>query len=345
MNDLELYIFSNDNLEIVYVTKFNDYKIELDEETNAKSEFIISCNRNIEIKKGYFLVINGLYKQFNFVIDDVIKNKKSNKIKLIALDISNIFNRKVIEKKTEIMENKSLEEFIKETILDNFVNGDILDNIKYLEINCKTKTMKSQDTSADKGIYNLHTFIINCRQAKNIDIKYTITKNKLILDIEKINSNKILIDCTTSEVIDYKKTYDSDPVSKVTVYCPTDKSEYNLYLLNDRTTTTDENNLNRAKGKTEVIAEENKEKVEEKALEIIMKNRYKHLVEFKIKKNSKLIDTTELEIGTKIKIKTDESIYDSYISAIILTDNNFITYKSGNIRINLLEKLKQGSEK
>ncbi len=45
-----------------------------------------------------------------------------------------------------------------------------------------------------------------------------------------------------------------------------------------------------------------------------------------------------------VRIKTDEDIYDSYISAITLRDENFVYFKSGNIRIDLLDKLKKKSE-
>lgn len=45
-----------------------------------------------------------------------------------------------------------------------------------------------------------------------------------------------------------------------------------------------------------------------------------------------------------MRIKTDEDIYDSYISAITLRDENFVYFKSGNIRIDLLDKLKKKGE-
>lgn len=53
------------------------------------------------------------------------------------------------------------------------------------------------------------------------------------------------------------------------------------------------------------------------------------------------MDISKLQIGTPIKIKTEDDIYDSYISAIIIKDENYIYFKSGNIRITLLDKLKK----
>lgn len=52
----------------------------------------------------------------------------------------------------------------------------------------------------------------------------------------------------------------------------------------------------------------------------------------------------ELYIGRNVRIKTEEDIYDSYISAITLKDENFVYFKSGNLRIDLLDKLKKKNE-
>lgn len=68
------------------------------------------------------------------------------------------------------------------------------------------------------------------------------------------------------------------------------------------------------------------------------------MVEFKIAKTSKLMDITKFNIGTPVIIKTDDDIYDSYISAITLSDDNFVYFKSGSIRTTLLDKLKATSK-
>ena len=55
------------------------------------------------------------------------------------------------------------------------------------------------------------------------------------------------------------------------------------------------------------------------------------------------MDITKFNIGTPVIIKTEDGIYDSYISAITLSDENFVYFKSGNIRATLLDKLKANS--
>ncbi len=163
----------------------------------------------------------------------------------------------------------------------------------------------------------------------------------LRIDIENKQETTKLIDTTLPEVTDYNKIYEADVTAKVQVYIREDGSEYNLYLKTDRTTTTNKDDPDRASGKIEVISVETADKAPEEALNVMKGNNYKHLVEFKIAKTSKLMDITELHIGRPIRIKTDDDIYDSYISAITLSDENFVYFKSGSLRITLLDKLKK----
>lgn len=121
---------------------------------------------------------------------------------------------------------------------------------------------------------------------------------KLILriDIENKVEETKLIDTTLPEVTDYNKIYEEDVTAKVQVYIREDGSEYNLYLKTDRTTTTNKDDPNRLSGKIEVISVDTADKAAEEALNVMKGNRYKHLVEFKIAKTSKLMDITQLYI-------------------------------------------------
>ena len=63
---MELYILSKQDLRILSICKVIDYEINLDEETNAKSTFSIMKTEGLT--EGNYIVLNGLYKQFLFVI-------------------------------------------------------------------------------------------------------------------------------------------------------------------------------------------------------------------------------------------------------------------------------------
>lgn len=341
---MELYILSKQDLSILSICKVASYEINLDEETNAKTIFTLMKTNGLQ--DGNFLVLNGLYRQFLFVIenDGVQTEKNSDVVTVTALDISNIFNRKVIEKNIETMKTKSIEEFIANTMYENFVNSeDTILNINYIDIAWHTNTQANVATNAENGLYNFHTFLINCRQYKNIYTEFKFENNRLKIDIAYKEDTIQLIDTTLSEVIDYNKTHEEDVTAKVQVYVREDESEYNLYLRTDRTTTTDKDDKNRAKGKIEVISVDTADKAHEEALNVLKGNSYKHLVEFKIAKTSKLMDITKLHVGCPVRIKTDDDIYDSYISAITLTDENFVYFKSGSLRNTLLDKLKKNT--
>lgn len=337
---MELYVLSKEDLSIQSICKLTSFELNLDEETNAKSIFTLMKADGLE--EGNFLVLNGLYRQFLFIIDDVQTEKDSDTVTVTALNISNIFDRKVIEKNTDMMTTESIEKFIATTMSNNFINSDdTVLNINYIDITWHTNTQGIVPTNAEDGLYNFHTFLTNCRQYKNIYTDFKFQNGRLKIDILYKQETTELIDTTLTEVTDYNKVYEEDVTAKVTVLIREDGSEYNLYLKTDKTTTTNKNDPNRASGKIEVISVDTADRAPEEALNVMKGNRYNHLVEFKIAKTSKLMDISKLTIGRPIRIKTTDDIYDSYISAITLTDENFVYFKSGNLRVTLIDKLKK----
>lgn len=346
---MELYILSRQDLTLLSINKLVDYQINIDEETNAKSNFkLLKADGLI---KGNYAILNGLYKQFLFIIDEVNLEKDSNVCELICLDISNIFDRKVIEKNTNQMTEDSIEDFIINTINNNFINSDdsIL-NLSYIETNKLTSTQTSVAINSENGLYNFHTFLTNCRQYKNIFTTFTFEvatrlatglKMRLKIDVGYEEKAEKMIDTTLPEVTNYNKVKEENITAKVTVYIRENQTEYNLYLKSDRTTTTNKNDPDRVFGAIEVISVETAEEAPNEALNVMKGNRYNHLVEFNIYKNSQLMDISQLEIGTPILIKTDDDVYESYISAININNSNFVGFKSGNLRITLIDKLKK----
>lgn len=294
---METYILSKQNLKILSMPKIIDYQINIDEETNLKST--LKTIKTSGLQEGNYIVINGLYKQFLFIIpgDGIITEKDSNVVNLNVSDISNVFDRKVIEKKTELMTTESIEKFIAETIYDNFVNSsDTFLNIGYIDITWHTNTKGTVATNSENGLYNFHTFLINCRQNKNIYTEFKFENNRLKIDIGYKEESAEMIDTTLPEVVDYNKIKEEEITAKVQVYIRENGSEYNLYLKTDRTTTENKDDPNRASGRIEVISVDTADKAREEALNVMKGNRYKHLVEFKIAKTSKLMDITKLYI-------------------------------------------------
>ena len=195
---MELYILSKQDLSILSICKLADYQINLDEETNAKSTFTLMKTNGL--RKGNYMTLNGLYRQFIFVIDDVQTEKGSNVVTVTALDISNVFNRKVIEKNIDIMKSKSIEEFLANTISEDFVNSDDTAlNVRYIEIYWHTNTQGNVATNAENGLYNFHTFLINCRQYKNI---YTDFKLENLGNPQTVEGKRINVEAKNRKIVD-----------------------------------------------------------------------------------------------------------------------------------------------
>lgn len=195
---MELYILSKQDLSILSICKLADYQINLDEETNAKSTFTLMKTNGL--KKENYMVLNGLYRQFIFVIDDVQTEKESDVVTVTALDISNVFNRKVIEKNIDTMKSKSIEEFLANTISENFVNSDDTAlNVNYIEIYWHTNTQGNVATNAENGLYNFHTFLINCRQYKNI---YTDFKLENLGNPQTVEGKRISVEAKNKKIVD-----------------------------------------------------------------------------------------------------------------------------------------------
>lgn len=99
------------------------------------------------------------------------------------------------------------------------------------------------------------------------------------------------------------------------------------------------NDTNRAEGRIETVYTENYEDAQQKALDVMKSNSYNHNITFN------LYDKI-MKIGTPIAIKTKESlIFDTYISAIKITQDKFIEYTCGNIRIKFIDKINQERRK
>ncbi len=232
-----------------------------------------------------------------------------------------------------IIKDYGIEDFIAKAIRDNFTNSkDSLINKEYLEVRVKTHT-KLQTTVSDvqENMYNLNTWMTNCTQFYNINYNVFIENKKLIIEIENKIDEKELIDTQAQSITNYTEVFNTEVVSKVVV--TTNTHTHYLYLLNDRTTTTNATNLNRAEGKTERVYTANFEDAEQKALDVIKANSYNHNITFS------MYDRI-IKIGTPIAIKTRKSlIFNTYISAIKITQSKFVEYVCGNIRTDFIDKL------
>lgn len=327
-----MWIFDKKTFNLKDIVELSYFDINIDEETNANT--IIDILKKTSAVAKDIVVIKRNNENIFWGIVDNIQNTDGQILYEFTLKyLTNLFNQNIILKNEELIKTTGIEDFIAKCINDNFINNtDTFVNLDFLEIVVKSHTKKQISVSnVNNGIFNLHTFMTNCTQDYDIVYSFEILNKKLQITIEVKNLNKELIDVNLQPISNYSEVFETDFVSKVIVLTETDT--YTLYLLNDRTTTTDMNNPNRIEGKTEVTYTTNFEDAEQTALNIMKGNSYNHNITFEY--NDRLIP-----VGTPIAIKTKESlIYDTYISAIRITQDKFIEYTCGNIRVDFINKL------
>lgn len=338
-NKVFMWIFDFFTFAVKDIVEIANYEINIDEETNANT--IIQVLKKTTAKARDIVAIKKNNEVIYWGTIDNIQNEDGQVLYEYTIKyITNLFDQDIILENENLIKTTGVEDFIADAITNNFIsNEDTFVNISYLQLNVKTHTKKQTSvTNVENGIYNLHTWITNCTQNYDIVYSFSIVNKKLVMTIEVKETDKELIDVNAQPISNYREVFETDVVSKVTVLYDKvndedQKGQYTLYLLNDRTTTTDKNNTNRADGKVETVYTINYEDANQKALDTMKANAYNHNITFAYYNRF-------IAVGTPIAIKTKESlIFDTYISAIKITQSKFIEYTCGNIRINFIDKL------
>lgn len=333
-----VYFLSKTDLSIKDVLEFEDYEYVIDEETNKNTIFNIVQEVNAE--NGDIVILQRNAKVDYIGIVQEIENEDGAKERKITLRyISNIFDRKIILENADLIAKTGLEDFIAKEIYDNFTNSDDnLLNIKWLEVEVKTHTKITKSIDNDNGIFNFHTFITNCSQNYNIVLDFSYVNGKIKLTIYKQESAVQLIDTTITDVSNYVEKFETNVIAKVVVKTDTDVQKW--YLLSDRTTTQNKDDVNRAIGTVETVYTSKTEDARQTALDKFKSNTYNHYISFSINRNSKLFDVEKMKIGTPLSVRTNNNIIlDTYISAIKDDGSNFVEVTCGNMRVNFIDKI------
>lgn len=338
-NKVFMWIFDYFTFKVKDIVELSNYEINIDEETNANTILDVlkkttaKARDIVAIKKNNEVIYWG-------TIDNIQNVDGQSQYEYTIKYITNLFDQDIILENEDLIKTTGVEDFIANAINKNFIqNEDTFVNKTYMQVVTKTHTKKQTSvTNVENGIYNLNTWMTNCTQNYDIVYSFSIVNKKLVISVESKEINKELIDIKAQPISNYSEVFETDVVSKVVVLYnkvadAEQKGQYTLYLLNDRTTTTDKNNTNRADGRTVTVYTENYEDAEQLALDQMKQNSYNHNITFNYYNRF-------IKIGTPIAIKTKESlIFDTYISAIKITQNKFIEYTCGNIRVKFIDKL------
>ena len=338
-NKIFMWIFDYFTFKVKDIVELSNYEINIDEETNANT--ILNVLKKTTSKARDIVAIKKNNEVIYWGTINNIQNTDGQSLYEYTIKyLTNLFDQNIVLENEDLIKTTGVEDFIANAINKNFIqNEDTFVNKTYMQIVAKTHTKKQTSvTNVENGIYNLHTWMTNCTQNYDIVYSFSIVNKKLVITIESKEINKELIDVKAQPIANYNEVFETDVVSKVVVLYnkvadAEQKGQYTLYLLNDRTTTTDKNNVNRADGRTVTVYTENYEDAEQMALDQIKQNAYNHNITFNY--YDRLIP-----VGTPIAIKTKQSlIFDTYISALKITQNKFIEYTCGNIRVKFIDKL------
>ena len=338
-NKVFMWIFDYFTFKVKDIVELSNYEINIDEETNSNTILDVlkkttaKANDIVAIKKNNEVIYWG-------TINNIQNNDGQLLYEYVIEYITNLFDQDIILEDEDLIKTTGIEDFIANAINKNFIqNEDTFVNKKYMQVVVKTHTKKqTRVTNVKNRIYNLHTYMTNCTQNYNVVYSFSIINKKLVITIENKEINKELIDVNAQPISNYNEVFETEVVSKVVVLYNkvadvAQKGKYILYLLNDRTTTTDKNNIHRADGRTAVVFTENYEDAKQTALDQMKQNAYNHNITFNYYNRF-------IRIGTPIAIKTKESlIFDTYISAVKITQNKFYEYMCGNIRVKFIDKL------
>ena len=338
-NKVFMWIFDYFTFKVKDIVELSNYEINIDEETNANT--ILDVLKKTTAKARDIVAIKKNNEVIYWGVIDNIQNADGQSLYEYTIKyITNLFDQDIILENEDLIKTKGVEDFIANAINKNFIqNEDTFVNKTYMQVVTKTHTKKQTSvTNVENGIYNLNTWMTNCTQNYDIVYSFSIANKKLVITIESKEINKELIDVKAQPISNYNEVFETDVVSKVVVLYDKvadaeQKGKYTLYLLNDRTTTTDKNNTNRSDGRTITVYTENYEDAAQMALDQMKQNSYNHNITFNYYNRF-------IKIGTPIAIKTKESlIFDTYISAVKITQNKFYEYTCGNIRVKFIDKL------
>lgn len=333
-----VYFLDKSDLEIKDVIEFEDYEYVIDEETNKNT--IFNVMKKINANNGDIVILQRDGNiDYSGIIEDIENTDGEIRRKITLKYISNIFDRKIILENENLISETGIEDFIAKEIYDNFTNSDdTLLNIGWLDVEVKTHTKITKSVDNDNGIYNFHTFITNCSQNYNIVLDFSYEDGRIKLTIYKQESETQLIDTTVPDISNYVEKFETNVIAKVVVKTNTDVQKW--YLLSDRTTTQNKDDVNRASGNIETVYTAKSEDAKQTALDKFKSNTYNHYISFKINRNSKLFDVSQLKIGTPLSVRTNNNIIlDTYISAISDSGDNFISITCGNMRVEFIDKL------
>lgn len=336
------YIFDPLNFSIKEIIQLaGKNNIEDDEETNTSSIFYLNKkDANGNEKKlnaqelDLIFIKQGMEEIYQGVITRITDN--ISYIQITAKNILNIFDEKIELDLENLIKTTGIEDFICSCISKVWSAGPYAQN--FIMPKALTHTPYNISVSTENGIFNLATFMNNCKKLYDLNIEFKVSKYEdndsvyvLIINVSKKEENAIkIIDLNSLNKSTITENYSSTILACVTALGP-ESQNLTYFLKNDRTITEDGNTEEVLFGKKTCIYVEDFTTARQEILNQFKSNRYDHYFSFRT--------TDNYSLGEKIMLKTlkGENV-ETYISGKKYISDNLKEYKTGSLRVKFLDK-------
>jgi hypothetical protein len=224
----------------------------------------------------------------------------------------------------------TIEEFIKDTLEDKYKNlSDSIYDMPYLSVTTASSTpFLSPDLDNSTGLWNLRAYIAKCRRLKSVFCTWGLDKDTLTCHVEAVAVPVQRIDFADRSHRLQGETYSRYSVAKVTAIVEGVGTDY--FLHSDGTYSTVD--TDRVAGAWETIVTD-AEKESDAVAEVFAKSAYSHLIEF--------WSDREFNFYDNLQIRVSGRVLNSYISCVRRSMKEGTLYKSGELRVTLVEKMKE----
>lgn len=356
------YILSFEDLSIRDILNFDTYQFQTDIDYTDNSYIIVPRKPVVDNKDFVWCKNDDNETVFIGVCDTYSTHSDDQGYTINMRQKEQYFSRQIFIGDEAVKTNVGVEDFIAQEIRDNWIDsGDPVMDIPYLSVEAVTHTPVAASVSADVttegSVYNLKVYMGNCKEFYQIYTDYVFSGQTLTVRIYRKDDPVLPIDIKVSDITEYNESYEVETMARVMVKwkVPDTIDEdgrvivgpvtyKNYYLRNNRTVTEDIDDPDRADGTSISIYVEAESiyDMRQQALNEFAGNRYKHKVDFNLKKGSKLYSIADYYVGRLCRFKSKTGIQDTIITGIVNnSDSELLQVTFGKLKITLIEKLRR----
>lgn len=339
--------------------QYTNESFETDLDYNKKSQITVDHQPNI-VNNDFVLCKDGNDIIFVGICEDASATSRSETYSIKLAQKECLFDRQIFVK-DEYLLATGLEDFVAAAITDNWVNSsDPLMDYSNITVTCDTHTPCAASVAtmvqADKGIYNLKTYLGNVCEAYRLFTRFDFTDGALAIHIYTDTASTIDVDVTVSDVSAYKETYSVSVLARLFVRWKLPDTKDNdgnevigaevdrtFYLKTDRSVTQNKADVNRADGISRAVYIEADTEADmiQAAVNEFGSNSYQHKVEFAILKTSQIYPLSDLYVGRPCRFKTKLGIKTSKISSMKVAASSSVAALSfGTLKVTLIDKVR-----